>query len=93
MARYKRTIMALLRSEFSLLRKNSYIGGKWITGESTFPVYNPATGEEIAQVADMGDNEAEQAVTEAYNAFTKWKNTSAKVLLNVIKITRLLIVN
>ena len=45
----------------------------------TFPVYNPATGEEIGRVSDMGREEAEEAVTRAYEAFQVWKNVTCKV--------------
>lgn len=83
MSRYRARVMALLRSEFSLLRDKGYIGGKWIGTEKTFPVYNPATGEELGQVADMGQKEAELAVKEAYKAFQTWKKTTAKVCKNL----------
>ena len=41
-----------------------YIGGRWTDNEqgSTFDVYNPATGEVIAQVASMPENEVKAAV-------------------------------
>ena len=41
-----------------------YIGGRWTDNEqgSTFDVYNPATGEVIAQVAAMPENEVKAAV-------------------------------
>ncbi|KAJ7369269.1 Succinate-semialdehyde dehydrogenase, mitochondrial, partial [Desmophyllum pertusum] len=37
----------------ALFRSSGYIGGKWQDCEATFPVYNPATGEELGRVADM----------------------------------------
>ncbi|XP_031566319.1 succinate-semialdehyde dehydrogenase, mitochondrial-like [Actinia tenebrosa] len=78
MSRYRARVMALLRSEFSLLKDKGYIGGKWIGTEKTFPVYDPATGQELGQVADMGQKEADLAVKEAYKAFQTWKKTTAK---------------
>ena len=71
--------MALLRGQSSLVHYKGYIGGRWVDGDSTFPVYNPATGLEIGQVANMGEKEGEMAVQEAYKAFQSWKKTTAKV--------------
>jgi succinate-semialdehyde dehydrogenase/glutarate-semialdehyde dehydrogenase len=43
-------------SDPSLLRTQAYINGEWVDADdgSTFPVYNPATGEVVADVADVG---------------------------------------
>ena len=30
-----------------------FINGEWLTDGPTFPVYNPATGEQIGEVADL----------------------------------------
>tara|TARA_R110002111_G_C5986300_1_gene371552 strand:+ start:1115 stop:2569 length:1455 start_codon:yes stop_codon:yes gene_type:complete len=51
--------------ESPLLEKlTGYIGGRWTDNEqgSTFDVYNPATGEVIAQVASMPESEVKAAV-------------------------------
>ncbi|MFT7337665.1 MAG: succinate-semialdehyde dehydrogenase/glutarate-semialdehyde dehydrogenase [Marinobacter maritimus] len=51
--------------ESPLLEKlTGYIGGRWTDNEqgSTFDVYNPATGEVIAQVASMPEDEVKAAV-------------------------------
>src|SRR5258708_37336733 len=47
------------------------INGKWITAASgkTFPTYNPATGEVLAQVAEGDREDIEQAVKAARQAF------------------------
>ena len=37
----------------SLLETRGYVNGQWISSASTFAVTNPATGETIAQVADL----------------------------------------
>ena len=44
----------------------------------TFAVANPATGEELGQVADLGPAETEMAIKKAYEAFDIWRDTSAK---------------
>lgn len=61
----------------SLFQSCGFIGGKWKDCNAKFPVYNPATGEEIGKVSDMGTKEADEAVTEAYKAFKVWKNSTA----------------
>ena len=63
----------------SLFQSCGFIGGKWKECNAKFPVYNPATGEEIGKVSDMGTKEADEAVTEAYKAFKVWKNSTANV--------------
>jgi len=47
------------------------INGKWVDSASgkTFPVYNPATGEEIAQVAEGDKADVDEAVRAARAAF------------------------
>jgi acyl-CoA reductase-like NAD-dependent aldehyde dehydrogenase len=55
-----------------------WIGGKWVEAESgrTYPVYNPATGEEIAQVPLGGQGDVDKAVDAARTAFAVWSNKS-----------------
>lgn len=54
-----------------------FINGKWQTNGTTFPVYNPATGAEIGQVADGTGADAHEAITVAHNAFATWSKTTA----------------
>ena len=44
----------------------------------TFPVHNPATGEMISQVPNMGAWEAELAIKKAKEALTNWKAKTGK---------------
>ncbi|XP_034029817.1 succinate-semialdehyde dehydrogenase, mitochondrial-like [Thalassophryne amazonica] len=61
-----------------LLRTQCFVGGRWVSAASVFPVLDPATGQEIAQVSDCGPNEAKQAVDAAVQAFSSWKHSTAK---------------
>ncbi|XP_056142296.1 succinate-semialdehyde dehydrogenase, mitochondrial isoform X2 [Lampris incognitus] len=61
-----------------LLRTEGFVDGRWISAASTFPVSDPATGEELAKVADCGPTEAKLAVDAAYKAFYIWKRYTAK---------------
>ncbi|MDE1164931.1 MAG: NAD-dependent succinate-semialdehyde dehydrogenase [Pseudomonas sp.] len=64
----------------SLFKQLAYIDGQWVGADSgaTFDVTNPATGEVIAQVPQMGEAEAERAVVAAHKAFKQWKRKTAK---------------
>ncbi|XP_051576833.1 succinate-semialdehyde dehydrogenase, mitochondrial-like isoform X3 [Myxocyprinus asiaticus] len=61
-----------------LLRTEGFIDGRWVSAASTFPVFDPATGEEIAKVSDCSTKEAQDAVNAAYKAFHVWKSRTAK---------------
>lgn len=62
-----------------LLRSQGFINGRWVSASSTFPVLDPATGQELAQVSDCGPQQAQEAVSAAYKAFHSWKTQTAKV--------------
>ncbi len=64
-----------------------FIDGKWIPalGGETFPVRNPATGEEVARVADGGPGDALMAVTAAHGAFPAWSGESAYVRSRILR--------
>src|SRR5882672_6567451 len=57
------------------------IGGRWLEAASgkTFPTYNPATGEVLAQVAEGNSAEVDRAVTAARKAFEggPWRTLTA----------------
>lgn len=75
----------MLRRQYSLnisaelLRTQGFINGRWVSASSTFPVLDPATGKELAQVSDCGPQQAQEAVRSAYEAFNSWKTRTAKV--------------
>ena len=54
-----------------------FINGKWKESRQRFAVYNPATGEEIGQVADGSQSEANEAISAAHAAFSSWSTTTA----------------
>lgn len=55
-----------------------WINGKEVESKETFINYNPATMEEICEVASGGEKEVNEAVAAAKEAFPKWANTPAK---------------
>src|ERR1700681_3912436 len=57
------------------------IGGRWVEAASgkTFPTYNPATGNVLAQVAEGNSADVDRAVTAARKAFEcgPWRTLTA----------------
>lgn len=54
-----------------------YIDGQWITGRDLFPVYNPATGEQIGEAVDGDATDARSAINAASRAGASWSATTA----------------
>ena len=54
------------------MAEGNFIGGETVTAAATDVVVNPATGEEIARVADSGADEVDAAVRAAAGAFPEW---------------------
>ncbi len=62
----------------SLIKTDSLINGQWVAGSSRFDITDPATGAVLANVANLGPAEAEQAITAANAAWGPWKAKTAK---------------
>src|SRR5678815_3399441 len=52
-----------------------YIGGEWRTGTGGTPVFNPSTGEVIAECPEGGAASVHEAVDAAAAAFPAWRDT------------------
>jgi len=63
----------------ALFKTQAYIGGRWLDAGNgaVLAVDNPATGETVGSVPDMGAAEAERAVQAAYAALPDWRAKSA----------------
>ncbi|MBT6241812.1 MAG: NAD-dependent succinate-semialdehyde dehydrogenase [Rhodospirillaceae bacterium] len=64
----------------SLWKTKAFVGGKWCGAEGgkTYEVLNPATGDVIAAVPDMGRVEAKTAIFAAKAAMVDWQKMTAK---------------
>ena len=62
----------------SLLRTDALIGGDWVKGGSRFEVFDPATGQCLADVAGLGAGEADAAIAAADKAWPAWRAKTAK---------------
>ncbi|SUB24295.1 NAD-dependent succinate-semialdehyde dehydrogenase [Avibacterium avium] len=71
---------------FSLIKTKGYINGEYVENAEgkTFAVLNPATQQEICQVADLGVAETEQAILAAEQAQKKWKQVLPKERANIL---------
>ena len=70
---------ALTLTDPDLFRQAALIGGEWVEadGGGTFAVTNPATGETIGHVPNLGAAETERAIAAAAAAFPAWSRLTA----------------
>jgi len=62
----------------TLLKTNALVNGQWVPGASRFDVLDPATGQKLADVANLGADEAQAAIAAANAAWPAWKAKTAK---------------
>ena len=62
----------------TLVETEALIDGRWVRGETTFDVFNPADEAVIAKVADLGAEETRLAIDAAHRAFPAWAARTAK---------------
>lgn len=71
----------------SLLRNQCYVNGQWVDSKSgtTFEITDPATSKVIGTAPEMSVDDVRGAVTNANEAFTKFKTTSNRDRANLIR--------
>ncbi|WP_228706246.1 NAD-dependent succinate-semialdehyde dehydrogenase [Marinobacter sp. LV10R520-4] len=69
-----------------LLCKNAYVNGMWIQAQSgeVFSVINPANGESLATVPDMGAEDTALAIRAAEAAWPDWRARTAKERASIL---------
>ncbi|CDI12311.1 NAD-dependent succinate-semialdehyde dehydrogenase [Agrobacterium pusense] len=74
-------------NDASLLTDKAFIAGQWATADSgaTLAVDNPATGQTIALVPDMGRPEAARAIDCAHIAQKKWASLTAGARSKILR--------
>jgi len=70
--------------DVATLRK-AYVDGAWLDGRARFEVTNPATGEVLAHVPDLGAEETKQAIEAAHRAFPAWAGKTAKERSQILR--------
>ncbi|MFN3558293.1 MAG: NAD-dependent succinate-semialdehyde dehydrogenase [Brevundimonas sp.] len=59
----------------ALLREHAFIAGESVTGSARIAVDDPATGEVIGHIPDLGVAETERAIAAAVEAFPDWSQS------------------
>lgn len=67
--------------------EKAYINGQWMDADSqaTIPVHNPATGELIGSVPNMGAAETRRAIDFANVALPAWRSKTAKERAKILR--------
>ena len=61
-----------------LLKTDALIGGEWVGSTSRFQIADPATGQQLANVANHGAEAAQTAIAAADKAWPAWRARTAK---------------
>jgi succinate-semialdehyde dehydrogenase/glutarate-semialdehyde dehydrogenase len=66
-------------ADSALLKERGFINGEWVAADSaaTLAVRNPATGDDLGSVPDMGAAEARRAIEAAHAAMPAWAKKTA----------------
>ncbi len=86
MTKHSTDLKTLLRDP-SLLETRAFVAGEWVEAEdgATFAVINPARGDVIAKVADLGRTDAARAIEAAAEAMKAWAARTAKDRAQVMR--------
>ena len=70
-----------------LLKSQGFINGEWVDADSgkTLNVMNPATGEAVTTIPDMGAAETRRAIEKAEAALPEWRAKTAKERANILR--------
>src|SRR6185312_7889954 len=71
----------------ALFRQQAYVAGKWVDAlnRGTLPVTNPATGDTLGSVPNMGADETRQAIEAADKALPAWRAKTAKERAQILR--------
>lgn len=74
-------------NDLVLLKNRAYVNGEWVSANDSadFEVTNPANGEIIVRVPDMGQAETRAAIDAAGSAWGEWKNKLAKERSSILR--------
>ncbi|QNN45214.1 NAD-dependent succinate-semialdehyde dehydrogenase [Thermomonas brevis] len=79
--------MSLVLSDPDLLRQRALIDGEWFDADNgnACDVTNPASGELLGTVPDMGADETRRAIDAAHAAFPAWAKKTAKERAQILR--------
>src|SRR5688500_17554858 len=73
----KTSPFALLK-DATLLKTDALIDGEWVKGAARFDVHDPSNGTKLADVANLGPAEAQEAIAAANAAWPAWRSKTGK---------------
>jgi succinate-semialdehyde dehydrogenase/glutarate-semialdehyde dehydrogenase len=62
-----------LLKDSALFKESAFIGNTWVDAPARIAVVNPASGETMGHVPDLGATETRRAIDAAAEAFPKWR--------------------
>ena len=67
--------------------RRSYVAGRWVEGEESLPVENPADESQVTELSVTPDAEFRRAIAEARRAFDEgpWPKTRAAERIRVLR--------
>jgi succinate-semialdehyde dehydrogenase/glutarate-semialdehyde dehydrogenase len=68
-----KTNLGELLKDAALFRQAAYVNGEWVSGEATLAVRNPASGEVVGNIPDIGADGTRRAIDAAHAAFPQWR--------------------
>lgn len=68
-----------------LIKEQAFIGGKWVSGIDTFPVYDPATNKTIANVANMQLRDFQTAIDHADTEFKSFSKSTEQARAQILR--------
>lgn len=79
--------MSISESARSFIRQQAWVNGEWIAADNgaTLAVANPANGEHITTVANLGAAETERAIAAAHAAWPAWRARTAADRAGVLR--------
>ena len=77
--------MTLTLNDTALWREENYINGQWRGADARLAVTNPATGDVLGHVPNMGREAAEEAIAAAEQALPAWRGQSAKARSHILR--------
>jgi len=71
----------------TLLKNKAYLNGQWVeqAEAATFEVTNPANGEVITTVPDLGQRETQHAIEAANDAWPAWRAKTGKARAIILR--------
>ncbi len=71
----------------NLLKEKAYIAGEWRSAKNGgfHPVSNPANGDHIANVPDLGAEETREAIEAAERSWPSWRGLTAKERTTILR--------